>query len=305
MDRLIAYAGVPTSHGSYAPGQEKAPKEFRQVGFPEMLLDRGLGVVDYGDLSERRWYPDHLHPFAQHWQSVITCVQETDVHLSEAFKKGQIPVVVGGNCTIELGVVVAALRKTKKLGLIYLDLHADMNTPETTTEGGLDWMGMAHMLGLNGAIPKLASCGSRYPLLSPNQVHFVGFDPESATNSERETIRERRMEVLGFTEVNDFPVKCAETILSKWAAQFEQLLVHFDVDVVNFNDLPLAENYTKNRGLRYGQTLEFLNVVLKSPKFGGLTMSEINPDHGAPDGSTLRTLAQDISDLLAHSLNPA
>jgi arginase len=81
--------------------------------------------------------------------------------------------------------------------------------------------------------------------------------------------------------------------------KFERLLVHLDVDVIDFNDLPLAENYSKNKGLSYSNALELLEVFLKSPKIAGLTLTEINPDHGAEDGSTIQRFAQDLSRLLA------
>jgi arginase len=185
------------------------------------------------------------------------------------------------------------------LGLIYVDLHADMNTPASTADGALDWMGVAHMLGLNGAIPQLASCGPHYPLISPAQIHLVGFDPDSATEWERSAIRERAIATSHLADVAQSPVRCADTILSKWATKFERLLVHLDVDVIDFNDLPLAENYSKNKGLSYSHTLELLEVLFKSPKFAGLTLTEINPDHGAEDGSTIQRFAQDLSRLLA------
>jgi arginase len=155
------------------------------------------------------------------------------------------------------------------------------------------------MLGLNGAIPQLAGCGPRYPLISPAQLHLVGFDPDSATEWERSAIRDRAIATSSVADVTQSPVRCADTILSKWAAEFERLLVHFDVDVIDFNDLPLAENYSKNKGLSYGHSLELLEVLLKSPKFAGLTVTEINPDHGAEDGSTIQRFAQDLSRLLA------
>jgi arginase len=263
-----------------------------------MLRKEGLTVVDYGDLSVRRWRPDRKNPLAQHWEAVIACIQETDARLSEAVSHGHIPVVIGGNCTVEFGVVAANLRKCESLGLIYLDLHADLNTPRSTADGALDWMGVAHMLGLNGTIPELTSCGPRCPLISPAQVYLVGFDPDSATEWERGAIRDRAIAASLLSDVARSPVGCAETILSKWAMKFERLLVHLDVDVIDFNDLPLAENCSKNKGLSYSHTLELLGVFLKSPKFAGLTLAEINPDHGAEDGSTIQGFAQDLSRLL-------
>ena len=303
MGQTIAYVGIPTSLGSYGPGQEKAPQAFRDAGFPEMLRKEGLAVVDYGDLPVRRWRPDKTNLLAQHWEAVVACVRETETHLSESISQGFIPVVIGGNCLVELGVVAASLGKCESLGLIYLDLHADMNTPASSAEGALDWMGMAHMLGLNGALSELARCGPRYPLLSPANVHLVGFDPESATEWERSAIRDRAIAMASVADVARSPARCAETILSGWGAKFDRLLVHLDVDVIDFDDLPLAENYSKNKGLSYSHTLALLEVLLKSPKFGGLTLAEINPDHGAEDGSTIQRFAQDLSRLLAHTFD--
>ena len=295
MSRTIGYVGVPTSLGSYSAGQEKAPKAFRDAGFPEMLRKEGLTVVDYGDLPVRRWHPDKKNRLAQHWEAVVACVQETDAQLTKAVKQGHIPVVIGGNCTIELGVVAANLRKSESLGLIYLDLHADMNTPASTTDGALDWMGMAHMLGLKGTIPQLMGVGPKFPLLSPAQVHLVGFDPNSATEWERNTVQQRGIAVSTVAEVTQSPVKCAEAVLFQWAAKFEKFLVHFDVDVIDYNELPLAENYSKNKGLPYAHAMEVLEVWVQSPKFAGLTLTEINPDHGAEDGSTVRNFARDLA----------
>lgn len=299
MPRTLAYAGVPTSLGSYAPGQEKAPRAFRDAGLPDMLRQQGLAVVDYGDLAVRRWQPDRTTPLAQHVEAVVACVQQTEAHLGPAVSKGHIPLVIGGNCTVELGVVAANLKWSQSVGLIYFDLHSDMNTPASTADGALDWMGMAHMLGLDGALPQLARCGPRYPLLSPGEVYLVGYDAERATEWEHCVIRDRAIAVASVADVARSPAQCAQAILAKWGAKFERLLVHLDVDVVDFNHLPLAENYSKNRGLSYIQTLEALEVLLKSPKFAGLTLTEINPDHGAEDGSTIKGFAQDLSRLLA------
>ena len=164
---LVNAAYLRTSLGSYGPGQEKAPQAFRDAGFPGMLREEGLAVVDYGDLPVRRWRPDRTNLLAQHGEAVAACVRETEAHLSEPVSQGHISVVIGGNCTIELGVVAANLRKCENLGLIYLDLHADMNTPESTAEGALDWMGMAHILGF-GASSRSSRRGSCPPGTLPS-----------------------------------------------------------------------------------------------------------------------------------------
>ena len=66
-----------------------------------------------------------------------------------------------------------------------------------------------------------------------------------------------------------------------------RFVVHFDVDVIDFTDAPLSENPGRNEGLAYDDAVRTLEVVLRSPKLAGLTLTELNPDHGEEDGSTL------------------
>src|SRR5207244_3937027 len=87
---------------------------------------------------------------------------------------GRLPLVLGGDCTITLGVL-AGYGEDYGTGLAYFDGDADLNTPERSDSAVADTMGMTHMLG--GGSPRLAGLGSRCPLLRPEQVVLFGFDP--------------------------------------------------------------------------------------------------------------------------------
>jgi arginase len=77
------------------------------------------------------------------------------------------------------------------------------------------------------------------------------------------------------------------------------LLVHVDVDVLDYLDLPVAENTRRNRGLQFGQLVEALRALVASPNWRALTLCEVNPDHGDADGSTIRTLLEGLADVIA------
>jgi arginase len=64
--------------------------------------------------------------------------------------------VLGGDCTVELGTVAGAFGHGPSIGLVYIDLDTDLNTPESTADGALDWMGVAHLLGIEGSATELA-----------------------------------------------------------------------------------------------------------------------------------------------------
>jgi arginase len=86
-----------------------------------------------------------------------------------------------------------------------------------------------------------------------------------------------------------------------WAQRFERLLVHLDVDVLDYLDMPLAENNRRNTGLHFDQLMAALRPLLRTPNWVALTVAELNPDHGESDGSTLRVFAEALADALSAS----
>jgi arginase len=217
--------------------------------------------------------------------------------LKKALGDGGAVLVLGGDCTVELGTVAGALRSTNDVGLVYIDLDTDLNTPVSTTDGALDWMGVAHMLGVADTLKELVEIGPRTPLLRPDQLLYFAID--NVEPFERQLIRELRIENVPLAQVAPEPTRAAERIVNGWARKFERLLIHLDVDVLDFADMPLAENTRRNVGLKFDQLVAALNVFLSAPNWTALTVCELNPDHGLSDGSTLRTFVAALSDAIA------
>jgi len=182
---------------------------------------------------------------------------------------------------------------------VYIDLDTDLNTPESTDDGTLDWMGVAHLLGLKGTVPELAGLGPRIPMLHPEQLLFFGND--NSTPFERQIMDQLRIEAVRLVDVVADPERAARSVVDGWARRFERLLIHLDVDVLDFLDMPLADNTRRNRGLHFDQLMAVLRSLLAAPNWVALTVAELNPDHGEDDGSTLRTFAKALADALAAS----
>jgi arginase len=184
------------------------------------------------------------------------------------------------------------------VGLVYLDLHADLNTPSTVGDGALDWMGVAHMLGEPDATPALRDLGGRTPLLRDHEIVLLGFDAGQATAGERERVERRGLAVVPIGEVAADPAGAARRALTLLAA-CDRLVIHFDVDVIDFTDAPLSENTGRNVGLRQGQAFAALTTVLMDARVSALTVTELNPLHGAEDGTTLVSFAEKLAAALA------
>ena len=299
MFNRLALIGVPSSAGAYAPGQEKAPAALRAVGLLELLSANGITVEDRGDVSGFRWRVDKANPRAMNASIVQTVAKASADRVASALATGSPVLVLGGDCTVELGTVAGALRGTQSVGVVYIDLDTDLNTPESTRDGALDWMGVAHMLGVKGTVPALAALGPRVPMLRAEQVLF--FANDNVEPFERKIIEDLGIAEVRLAEVAADPSSAAEAVVSGWAQQFERLLIHVDVDVLDYVDMPLAENNRRNIGLRFDQLMVSLRPMLRAPNWTALTVCELNPDHGESDGSTLRTFAEALADALALS----
>jgi arginase len=270
----LAIIGAPTSLGAFGPGQEQAPRALREAGV-------GAGHDDFGDIPLRRWRPDRVNRRAQNGAGVAEAAREVAERVEAAIRAGRTPVVLGGDCTVGVGAVAGAQASGERVGLVYFDMHPDLNTPETVETGTLDWMGVAHMLGLaDTPLTGLAK-------LAPGDVLFFGRQEDQTRPTEREAIKRLGIASIMVEDVAADPRGTG----AKAAERFDRYLVHFDVDVVDFVDLPLSENTGHNIGLPFDAACAALEALVAGAGFAGLTVTEHNPAHGAEDGSTTAALA--------------
>ena len=286
MTARLTVLGVPSSAGAFAPGQELAPRALREQGLLEDLENAGWQLNDLGDLAPWRWRPDPGHRFAQNLAEVVGHVQAAATRLIEPARDGDSILVLGGDCTVGLATI-AAQPDPQAIQLVYFDMHADLNVPSSTKDGALDWMGMAHALGNEEGTPELSHIGRRFPLLQPEQLVVLGYEASQSTAWERKCIQRYGLRTISATEVMAGPEAAARAALRHLAADDTNLLVHFDVDVIDFVDAPLSENTGRNVGISLDAAGRALAVLAADSRFRAVTVTELNPLHGAEDRSTL------------------
>jgi arginase len=290
---VIAVIGAPTSAGAFAPGQEDAPGALRAAGLVE-----ALGASDRGDTPRFRWRTDHDAPRAMNAGAVVDGVRAVAAKVEEALRAGDVPLVLGGDCTVGVGTVAGAVAAGAEPRLIYLDLHPDLNTPGSVPDGAMDWMGVAHMLDVDGADDRLAGAGPRRPLLADADLVLLGAGPEQSTPAERARIAERDLQPIDVEALRADPRAAAHVALDRATAGGRRFLVHFDVDLVDFSDVPLSENTGRGIGVPFETALTALQVLAADDALLGVTVTELNPHHGAQDGSDVARLAQRLAGAL-------
>jgi arginase len=298
MNQAIALIGVPSSAGAHWPGQEKTPQYLRNAGLVSRLESTGLAVIDFGDLPLLRFQPDPQHRHQQNLASVVEVSRRVADQVDIALQRGALPLVIGGDCTIGLGVLAGFLRYERNLGLLYFDGHVDLNTPATSTSGILDSMGIAHVIGEPGTADELSHIGSRFPLMPEDQIVLFGYNPGEINTSERDILAQRDWLHYPLSVVQGNARQAAAKAVRVLEGRSERFVVHFDVDVIDFTDLPIADVPQFSQGMLFREAMACLAVFASSPKFSGLTVTEFNPDHIDQEG----TLAITFLDGLARAL---
>jgi arginase len=288
--RRIAVIGAPSSAGAFAVGQEEAPQALRAAGLVDGLRRAGADVRDEGDSTTWRWRPDRLRPRAQNLDAVIDQIGVTRARVARAVDTGAIALVLGGDCTVGMGTVAGVADVADSVGLVYFDLHADLNTPESVTDGALDWMGVAHMLAIDGTESALTRIGRRTPLLAPADVVLFAHDASRATSWEAAQIERHGLARIPVEVVRDDPVGAARQGLDVLASA-RSVVVHLDVDVIDFTDAPLSENTGRNMGLTLADAMAALGALASSARIAALTITELNPAHASAEEGLLERFA--------------
>jgi len=296
--REFAIIGVPSSAGARRAGQEQAPSALRAAGLVNSLEERGVDVFDRGDLPKVVFRPDPENPRKQNLGDVRRVARNVAVELGRARGNGTCPVVLGGDCTITIGVVAGLLRQGSSLGLIYLDGDLDLNTPETTPSGIFDGMVTAHLVG-NGD-QELARIATEYPLLQESHLVYFGYNVSAGGIDPPELSALERSAALRFPVdiVREDPIAAANEAVEALEGRVERILVHFDLDVA---DTPAVDAHSN--GLPLESTIEVLMVFMASPKCAGLVVTEFNPVLDV-DGSVARRLAAHLAETLSAARHP-
>jgi arginase len=299
-DRGITVIGAASSAGAHHAGQERAPAALRAAGFVTRLRDAGLDVTDLGDVAEATFTPDDMAATARSLPAVTAVAGTVADVVARTCAEGRRPLVLGGDCTITLGVMAGVLRGDPGAGLLYFDGDADLATPQNSPSGVLDAMGIAHLLGL--ADNSLARLGPRWPMLTEDKLVLFGCD-ETDLETYRPDVLNERPGLARFPgpRVRADPAGCAASALAAITAAAGSVVVHFDVDAVDSRDLPLGNFPHYGLGVPLGTAAGILAGFYRVPGLRAAVFTEVNPGY-EPSGAALARYVGAVAGALTAAL---
>jgi arginase len=298
--RRVVSIGVASSAGTHHAGQDQAPAALRAAGFLDRLRAEGVMVEDRGDLLHEVFVADEMASTARNLAAVVSVARAVADAVAGTLADGALPLILGGDCTITLGVVAGAQRHDPGTGLLYFDGDADLATPATTSSGVLDAMGIAHLLGL--ANTELARIGVAVPMLTDERLALVGYDESDAETFAAEVLRGRPSLVrFADHQVRADPAGCAKAAVSALERHSSSLVVHFDVDAVDSRDLPLANYPHYGTGVPLAAAGEVLKVLCATPALAAIVLTEVNPSYD-PTGRQLDRYVDTVGAAIGNGL---
>lgn len=188
--RRIRVVGVPLDLGASRRGVDMGPSALRVAGLEARLETLGHQVADGGDIrveiAETQTTGDEN---ARYLRPIAKACTKTAEAVIKTLEDGMTPLVLGGDHSIAAGTVSGVAefyrRREQKIGLVWIDAHSDINTPETSPSGNVHGMPLAALLGLGPEL--LANLFGYSPKIAPENAVLIGIRDVDAT--ERENIR--------------------------------------------------------------------------------------------------------------------
>ena len=276
--RPVHIIGVPLDLGAGRRGVDMGPSALRIAGLGERIAALGYEVHDRGNLStpvpETRTRGDQNKKYIREISRVCRRVYRTSL---ESLTDGAIPLVLGGDHSLAAGSVAAAAvyakRRRRKIGLIWVDAHGDMNTPETSTSGNVHGMPLAALLGAEPA--ELSGIGGFSPTVDPSKTVLLG--ARNLDQQEKRRILESGIHVFTMNDIDrDGLAAVAARSIALAGASTLGIHVSFDLDACDPAIAPGVGTAVKG-GLSYREAHMLMELVAESGKMSSLDLVEANP----------------------------
>jgi arginase len=272
--REVAVIGAPLDLGAGRRGVDMGPSAIRYAGLDQRLAEKlGVRVVDSGNVTspvvETTATGDTQ---ARYLAQILDLCDRLSTLVADAAGRGAMPLVLGGDHSVALGSLVGMAKVRGTGGVVWIDAHGDLNTPETSPSGNVHGMVLAAALGLAG--DSFRRDGWPLPAIAPGKIALVGV--RSLDDGERKLLSTLDAKVFTMSEVDRIGIEpCMRDALAH-AAGAEFLHVSLDMDAVDPDAAPGVGTPVRG-GLSYREAHLAMETVASSGLLDSMDVVEVNP----------------------------
>ncbi|MBL8733626.1 MAG: arginase [Planctomycetes bacterium] len=278
VPRIVRLVGVPMDLGAGRRGVDMGPSAIRIAGVTQGLRQLGFQVEDDGDVGvpapETR---DPGRPSARYLEPIYHVCNRLRLRVRRSLELGEVPIVLGGDHSIAIGTVAGVAEhfrnRGQKIGLIWVDAHGDMNTPDISPTGNIHGMPLATNIGMGH--PLLVEMGGFKPKVEPRNVCLIGI--RDIDEIERKVIRESGVHAYTMRDVDERGMRAimqeAIGFANDGTAGFH---VSFDLDGMDPRDVPGTGTPVKG-GISWREANLLMEMVSDTGRMTSLEVTELNP----------------------------
>ena len=278
VSRKIRVIGVPLDLGQSRRGVDMGPSAVRVAGLEARLEAIGHKVEDAGNVAvaipEQKKEGDAHAKYLK--EITVTCSKHADLVL-KTLEAGKVPIVLGGDHSVAAGTVAGIAefyrRQKQKVGLIWIDAHSDINTPNSSPSGNVHGMPLAAIMGLGP--PELSNIFNFHPKVNPENCVLVGVRDIDAI--EKENIRRAGVEVFTMRDIDERGMRAvmeeALKMASRGTAGYH---VSLDMDWVDPEDAPGVGTPVRG-GATYREAHLAMEIISDHGGMLSFEIVEVNP----------------------------
>jgi arginase len=278
MAQKIRIIGVPMDLGASRRGVDMGPSALRVAGLQARIKQLGHQVEDIGNISVKQ--PEEMsygEKRAKYLAEIADACKDLGAVVEKSLEENMVPVVLGGDHSIAAGSLsgVAAhfKKKEKRIGLLWLDAHGDINTPETSPSGNVHGMPLAAAMGYGA--PELVELLGFKPKVEAQNIALVGI--RDLDSQEKKLARKSGVHVFTMRDIDERGMREVMSDALKYAMDdTDGISVSLDMDFVDPSDAPGVGTPVRG-GVTYREAHLAMEMIADSEAMVSLEIVEINP----------------------------
>jgi len=271
--KQVAIIGAALDLGAGRRGVDMGPSAIRYAGLNDRLDGLGYDVLDWGDVETAVLEAtEETDSTARYLPEIKAACGRVSRLVGLALEQDAFPVVLGGDHSVALGTLGGLAQARGMGGVLWIDAHSDMNTPETSPSGNVHGMPLAAALGF--ADSRFDSDGWTLPAVEPARVALVGL--RSVDARERDRIRELGIKAYTMSDIDRIGIERAIRESLTHIAGPGFVHISFDMDALDPEVAPGVGTPVRG-GLSYREAHLALELVAESGLAGSFEVVEVNP----------------------------
>jgi arginase len=272
----VSLIGAPTDIGASDRGASMGPEALRVAGLTAALVKRGLRVVDQGNLTGPA---NPVRPPAngyRHLPEVVAWNHAVRDAVGLELNQGRLPILLGGDHSLaigSIGAVAAHCRATRrKLRVLWLDAHTDINTFELSPSGNVHGMPIACLCGYGP--PELLELLGVAPAMDPRWLRQIGI--RSVDEGEKRFVQEQGIRIYDMRFIDEHGMRSTMELALDGLDDDTHLHVSFDVDFLD-PDIAPGVGTTVPGGPTYREAQLCMEMIADTGRLASLDVTELNP----------------------------